>query len=206
MRLVIVRHYKTEINAQHRIMGWGDSPPVKGWEQDLLAVLERLQQLDIRFDAVYTSGLNRARVTGEFYANRLGVEVLCSDEALNEVNYGKLFKKSKKWVAAHVPEYKTDPGFIFPAGESFSQMQQRSVGCVERLIECEADCTLLLVVHAGVVRGLICHFLQLPYAPNLKRRISHRYIGDFLFEDGRCRSYGELGSYSDFVKEKIVLL
>ena len=53
--------------------------------------------------------------------------------ALNEVNYGSLYRKSKKWVAANVPEYKTDPDFVFPGGESFNQMQARSVELVRKL-------------------------------------------------------------------------
>ena len=60
------------------------------------------------------------------------------------------------------------------------------------------------MVHAGVIRGLICHYLGLPYAPNLRRRISHRYIGLFEFETEFCRKYDELGTLSSVVKDGIV--
>jgi alpha-ribazole phosphatase len=206
VRLLVVRHYKTQINAKRHIMGWGDSPPINGWERDMLAVLDRLQAMDLRIDAIYTSGLKRARATGEFYANQLAVEGLFSDDALNEVNYGSLFDKSKKWVAQHVPEYKTDPDFVFPEGESFTQMQQRSIAFVESLTGRDEEQTLLLVVHAGVVRGMICHYLGLDYGQNLKRRVSHRYIGDFQFGRSRLQGYDELGSHSDFVSDGILSL
>ena len=204
MRLFLVRHYRTEINAQSCIMGWGDSPPVEGWEWDLVAVAKDLESADLDASCVYTSELQRARATGAYFAQELAIPELISDAALNEVNYGELFRRSKKWVAAHVPEYKTDPDYVFPGGESFHQMQQRSLAFVQGLVAHHPSQNLLLVVHAGVIRGLICHFLALPYASNLKRKISHRYIGEFQFESGRCISYNEWGSPSGFVKQAVI--
>jgi broad specificity phosphatase PhoE len=66
------------------------------------------------------------------------------------------------------------------------------------------DKTLLIVVHAGVIRGLISHFLELDYASNLKRRIGHQYIGDFTIENSVCVRYDELGKPSGFVKDGII--
>lgn len=204
MNLYVVRHYKTLINAESRIMGWGDSPPVDGWELDLLAVSRRLKKAGIQFDRIYTSQLKRAQATGEFFARRHEVEKINSVAAVNEVNYGKLFRKSKGWVAKNIPEYKTDPDFVFPNGESFTQMRERSVGFVQHLLTKLPDEDVLLVAHAGVIRGLVCHYLGLPYAPNLKQRVSHRYIGLFEFDGERCRKYDELGSHSDFVRKQII--
>jgi broad specificity phosphatase PhoE len=204
MNLYVVRHYKTLINAESRIMGWGDSPPVDGWELDLLAVSRRLKKAGIRFERIYTSQLKRAQATGEFFARRHKVAKIQSVAAVNEVDYGKLFRQSKKWVAENIPEYKTDPDFVFPDGESFTQMQERSVAFVQQLIAKSSNEDVLVVAHAGVIRGLVCHYLGLPYAPNLKQRISHRYIGMFEFEGERCRKYDELGSHSDFVRKHII--
>lgn len=204
MRLIVVRHYKTQINLESRIMGWGDSPPVDGWEADLIDVDRRLAEAGFDIAEVHTSNLERARRTGQFYAERRSVPVQCASETLNEVDYGTLFQHSKKWVAEHVPEYKTDPDYIFENGESFRQMQSRSIARVQTLASRHDKQTLLLVIHAGVVRGLICHYLQLPYAPNLARRISHRYIGVFEFDQGQCHRYTEIGTHSDFIADGIV--
>lgn len=206
MRLLLLRHYKTQNNAQRLIMGWGDSPPVEDWECDLVAVARELEEADLNAHCIYTSELQRARATGEYLASSLDIPELISDPALNEVNYGTLFQHSKSWVAKHVPEYKTDPDFVFPDGESFSQMQRRSVAFVEDLAERRPGETLLLVAHAGVIRGLICHFLDLPYAPNLQRSVSHRYIGEFLFDGRRCQDYNERGSLSEFVDQAVIQL
>jgi broad specificity phosphatase PhoE len=85
-------------------------------------------------------------------------------------------------------------------------MQRRSVDFVLSLEARHAQSTLLLVVHAGVIRGLVCHFLGLDYAPNLKHKISHRYIGEMTIEAGRCTGYHEFGALSGFVTSGVVRL
>ncbi|MEN8107435.1 MAG: histidine phosphatase family protein [Pseudomonadota bacterium] len=204
MRVIITRHYKTLINASEQILGWGDSPRDKGWRADVEFVGARLRENGIRFDAVYSSDLERSRRTAMFHARLLGIHIIHDTPALNEVNYGKLYKKKKKWVAEHYPRHKKDPDFVYPGGESFRQMQQRSVSYLSSLAKTQPQQTVLIVVHAGVVRGLVSHFLGLHYADNLKHRISHRYIGDFLFDGETCVRYDELGKPSGFVREGVI--
>ena len=201
MRAIITRHYKTIINASDQILGWGDSPRDKGWKADVEFVSSRLHENGINFDAVYSSDLERSRQTAMFHAKLFGIHIIHDTKALNEVNYGKLYKKKKKWVAEHYPLHKKDPDFVYPEGESFSQMQQRSVSFIASLAQAKQQQTILIVAHAGVIRGLVSHFLGLNYADNLKRKISHRYIGDFQFEGQNCVSYDELGKPSGFVSE-----
>lgn len=206
MRVIVVRHYKTVNNVQQRIMGWGDAPPAPDWEQDLISVDGRLRAREIGFDAVYSSRLERAKQTARYYAARYGLARVTAAQALNEVNYGSLYQKPKSWVVQYVPEYKTDPDFVYPEGESFRQMQRRSVDFLVGLEKGHRRQILLLVVHAGVIRGLVCHFLGLDFGMNLKRKVSHRYIGDFVIEDGVCVSYDELGKPSGFVSDGVIAM
>ena len=206
MRAIVVRHYKTLLNASDRILGWGDAPRVDGWRADVNYVENKLREEFINFDAIYSSGLERARQTAMFYARLHRIHIVHDSPELKEVNYGSLYGKSKKWVAKHIPEHKKDPDYVYPEGESFSQMQQRSVGFLLSLTESCPGQTFLFVVHAGVIRGLVSHFLGLDYAENLKRKISHRYIGQFEFEGGECKRYDELGQKSGFVRSGAVKL
>ena len=201
MRVIITRHYKTIINASDQILGWGDSPRDKGWKADVEFVSTRMRERGINFDAVYSSDLERSRQTAMFHANLLGIHIIHDSTALNEVNYGELYKKKKKWVAEHYPRHKKDPDFVYPRGESFRQMQQRSVSYISTLAEKYPEQTVLIVVHAGVIRWLVSHFLGLNYADHLNHKISHRYIGDFLFEGKTCVRYDELGKSSGFISE-----
>jgi broad specificity phosphatase PhoE len=204
MRLVIVRHYKTASNESGKIIGWGDSPPVKGWRQDISFVNDTLRQSKIQIDRIYTSELRRARNTGLFYAYSLGVKKVHHSAEINEINYGDISKKSKQWVRQHIPEYKKDPDFIYPNGESFRQMQKRSIDYIIEIAEKHPDDVVMVVVHAGIIRGLICHFLGLDYASNLNQNVGHRYIGIFDIKDKNCCHYDEAGAKSGFVKQGII--
>ena len=141
-----------------------------------------------------------------FYARSNRIHIVHDSPQLNEVNYGLLYGKSKKWVAKHIPEHKKDPDYVYPEGESFRQMQQRSVSFLVSLTESCPGQTLLFVVHAGVIRGLVSHCLGLQYAENLKQKISHRYIGQLEFEGAECKRYDELGQKSGFVQSGAVKL
>ena len=202
MRAIVVRHYKTLLNRSGQIMGWKDAPRDKDWLADVGFVDERLRQHGIRFDAIYCSDLERARQTAMYYGRSHGIHILHDSAALNELDYGLLSSKSKKWVENNVPEHKKDPDFVYPEGESFRQMQQRSVAFLATLAQARPDDTVLLVVHAGVIRGLVSYFLGLEYAEHLKRKISHRYIGEFVFSGSSCVRYDELGKLSGFVREQ----
>jgi len=204
MRAVITRHYKTLSNASERILGWGNSPRYKGWRADVAFVGAQLRKRGVSFDAVYSSDLERSRQTAMFHARLMGIHVIHDTLALNEVNYGQLYGKTKKWVAEHYPRHKKDPDLVYPGGECFRQMQQRSVSYLSSLALTHPQQTVLIVVHAGVIRGLVSHFLGLNYAENLKHKISHRYIGDFLFDGETCVRYEELGKLSGFMRESVI--
>jgi len=206
MRVVLVRHYKTVNNLARRIMGWADARRAPDWESDLVQVDAALGASGIRFDACYSSALDRARKTLRYLATKRGCRQLQESAALNEVNYGDLTQRRKSWAAKKYPEYKTDADFVFPGGESFRQMQRRSVALVLSLQQVHAADNLLLVVHAGVLRGLVSHFLGLDLTANLKRKISHRYVGELVIEHDDCVYYDELGRHSGFVRDGIVAI
>ena len=128
------------------------------------------------------------------------ISTLKQHPELREVNYGSLYRKSKKWVEQHIPEYKTDPDYVFPEGESFREMQKRSARCLGELAEKHEDKTILILGHAGVKRGLVCQFLDLNYGKNLRQKISQSYIGDFQFIGNKCVGYRELGQPSGFIE------
>lgn len=200
MRAIVVRHYKTLLNSSGKIMGWTDAPRHADWLADVEFVDDRLRKQGIKFDAIYSSDLERARQTAMYYGRSHGINIVHDSAALNELDYGLLSSKSKRWVAKHVPEHKKDPDFVCPEGESFRQMQKRSVAFLTALAGIRPDDTILVVVHAGVIRGLVSQFLGLEYADHLKRKISHRYIGEFVFANAACVSYDELGKLSGFVR------
>ena len=206
MRIILVRHYKTTSNETGKIMGWGDAPPAKNWQEDTNHVAKVLLNAHLNAQIIYTSSLTRAINTGKFYADILGIKQVQDTPALNEVNYGKLYNKSKKWAEKFVHGHKKDPDLVYPDGESFNQMKSRCIAFVESISKKHADETVLIVVHAGIIRSLVSHFLKLDYANNLTRKIGHRYIGDFTIKGKHCSRHNELGKESGFITDGIIKL
>lgn len=204
MRIVVVRHYKTTSNESGKIMGWGDAPPAKNWQEDPNYVAKVLLSANLDTQIIYTSSLARAINTGKFYADNMGIKRVKDSPALNEVNYGKLYNKSKKWAERFVRGHKKDPDLVYPDGESFNQMKTRCIAFVESLAKKHADETVLLVVHAGIIRSFVSHCMKLDYANNLTRKIGHRYIGEFIFNGKHCSQYKELGKESGFISDGII--
>ncbi|MDH3220814.1 MAG: histidine phosphatase family protein [Gammaproteobacteria bacterium] len=202
--MILTRHYKTRTNQEGRILGWGDSPPGDDWKSDIDYIDARLREHGVQFDAAYSSDLERSRRTTMIHAENLGIETVESAPELNEVHYGELQKKKKSSVAELFPQHKLSPDLVYPRGESFRQMQQRSLDYLLSVLTGRAGQTILVVSHAGVIRGIVSHFLGLEYAENLKRRIPFRYIGDFLFDGTRCIRYDELGKLSGFVRDNVI--
>jgi broad specificity phosphatase PhoE len=206
MRIILVRHYKTLFNVSGQIMGWGDSPKAENWLEDLLFVETVLTARGVLPDIVYSSALGRARHTGDYFAEKFELRTAHHRQQLNEINYGILTEKSKKWVTQHFPEHKTDADFVYPQGESFNSMQSRAVGFVDHLLESPQRGTTLCVVHAGVIRALVSHYLKLNFGAQLKRRISHRFIGVLDFDSSNCCTYEEWGEPSGFIVDGVVAL
>jgi broad specificity phosphatase PhoE len=134
------------------------------------------------------------------YAEALGGPEVIAVPELKEINYGKLQTKDKSWVYREFPRHKKDPDLVYPDGESFRQMQQRSIRFISSLAVTHPRQTVLIVSHAGVIRGVISGYLGLEYAASLKQKIPFRYIGDFLFTGENCTRYDELGKPSGFVR------
>lgn len=204
MRAILIRHCKTDFNASGRIMGWSDSPRVENWLEDMHYIEDVLRQKGAQPDLVYCSKLGRSQHTGEYFATQLGAEGPVSCLQFNEVNYGSLAEKPKKWVSANYPQHKQDPDFVYPNGESFRQMQQRSVELLTELSVKHPSNCLLIVAHAGVIRGLLSHFMKLEYTEQLKRRVSHRFIGVMDLAEGNCGNYEEWGEPSEFITEQVL--
>jgi broad specificity phosphatase PhoE len=204
MRVILTRHYQTQSNVEGRILGWGDSPPHRDWKVNVDFIDSRLHENDLDFDAVYSSDLKRARQTAKIFAGSFGIPNVIAIPELKEINYGNVQKKKKSWVGEHYPQHKKDPDLVYPDGESFRQMQQRSVEYLSSLAATHPRQTVLIVSHAGVIRGIISHFLGLEYALSLKHSVSFRYIGDFLFDGENCLSYDELGKPSGFVQDGVI--
>jgi len=124
------------------------------------AVGERLAKL-AKVDAVYASPLERTRETAGAIATALGLKVKV-DKGLLEADIGdwtgqelKTVRKAPEWKIVH--SYPS--GFRFPGGESFVEMQARTISALERLRLAHPGQTIVAVSHADTIKAAVAHAL-----------------------------------------------
>jgi len=114
-----------------------------------------------RVEAVYASPLERTRETAGAIAKALGLKVKL-DKGLLEADIGdwtgqelKVVRRTPEWKIVH--SYPS--GFRFPGGESFVEMQTRTVSALERLRLAHPGQTIVAVSHADTIKAAVAHAL-----------------------------------------------
>jgi probable phosphomutase (TIGR03848 family) len=114
-----------------------------------------------RFEAVYSSPMERARETAGPIAEALGLPVTVERE-LTECDFGEWTGAELKALARR-PEWKGvqrwPSGFRFPGGESFLEMQARVLGAVERLRNRHQGAAVVAVSHADPIKAVVAEAL-----------------------------------------------
>ncbi|MEI8239985.1 MAG: MSMEG_4193 family putative phosphomutase [Actinomycetota bacterium] len=110
-------------------------------------------------DAIYASPLERARETAAPIAKARNLKVQI-DKGLLECDFGD-------WTGAELknlmklPEWNTvqraPSTFTFPGGESFTAMQNRIVGAIDRLRAKHPGGTIVCVSHADPIKAAVAH-------------------------------------------------
>jgi len=119
---------------------------------------ERLKVLT-KVDAIYASPLERAKETAAPIAKALGLRTSI-DKGLLECDFGdwtggelkKLMKKPEWSTVQRAPST-----FRFPNGESFTEMQTRMVGAVDRLRVEHRGGVVVCVSHADPIKAVLTH-------------------------------------------------
>ena len=124
------------------------------------AVAARIGALE-NVEAVYASPLERTRETAAPIGKAVGVPVK-ADRGLLECEFGE-WTGRKLSELNKLPEWKTvqqyPSGFRFPGGESFTEMQLRMVGAMDRLGAAHRGKTVVLVSHADPIKAAVAHAL-----------------------------------------------
>ena len=163
-RLCIVRHGETAWNAEHRVQGQLDVPlNAIGLAQELAASRVLAQE---KFDAIYSSDLQRARQTAAPAAELLSLDVIV-DEALRERHYGIFERLTYAEVKVKFPEdyarfAARDPDYAFRTGESLKEFSARSIAVISRIAKQNAGRNVLVFTHGGVLDKLYRHVTGLP--------------------------------------------
>ena len=164
LRLYLIRHGEVEGVALGKLLGRTDTPlSERGLEQSRqLAEILSASQLS----AVYSSDLERARMTAETIAKQSELQIQES-AAWREIDMGewegRTFAALYEEAPSLVAQLFNDPAsFAYPHGESFRVFTARVRGALDQLLTTHNSSNVALIAHGGVCRVIIGDVLGIP--------------------------------------------
>lgn len=178
--LVLVRHGQSEWNEKNLFTGWRDPPLTqKGTEEASLAGV-KLKALNLKFDAAYTSALQRAQETLRLILHEMGQDCpVIKDAALNERDYGDLAglnkaEAAKKFGDEQVHIWRRSYDIPPPGGESLKDTAARVMPYYDREIRPRILLGehILVSAHGNSLRALVMSLENLSRDQILLREIA----------------------------------
>ena len=167
MKLHLLRHGETDINAAGRLQGSTDS---------VLTPLGRRQARDVGVaslawnpTAIYCSPLSRARDVADQISSATGIPVSL-EPRITEMDMGALEGVTIQQMRDGWPElyqgWRKDASSVtMPNGESLGIVQQRAMEAIAEFDERhDADDTVIAVTHNFTIRCIVAAVLDLPLA------------------------------------------
>ncbi len=156
-----IRHGLPEGGNRYRGSGIDDPLSETGWQQ-----MWQAMGSDSQWDLVVSSPLLRCRAFADEFASRHGLQCLIEPD-LTEVGFGDWEGKTRQQLIGldqqAFERFYQDPVRYPPVGaEPVSRLRQRVGAVFERLAGQHADQQVLVVAHAGVMRAVISHVLDVP--------------------------------------------
>jgi len=161
--LYLMRHGAIEAMEEKRFIGQIDLPLSPDGRKQAERQARRL--MDIPFSGIWCSDLKRAYETAAIVSRDRGLALLSAPE-LREINLGRWDGVAMTQIREQFPDFWQSRGddivhFRPPEAESFADLQQRVVPFI-RHIASQSDGNTLIITHAGVIRVMLCHVLQMP--------------------------------------------
>ncbi len=185
MKIWIARHGQTRFNKQHLMQGTTDEPLNETGIRQAEEMRKHFK--DIRFDAVYSSPLKRAVVTGSILSG-LSPEQIVTDERLTEVHFGSYELKYFYHLGPKMSLYWALPE-MFPAPEgveTVSSMVERSSSFLRELEQKDYE-TVLISCHGGIMRALSGYLMDRPNGIYWRPKPKNCEMRLFEAENGRHR-------------------
>lgn len=163
-KIYLTRHGETLWNIQKRMQGWNDSPLTQKGIIQAKLLEKRLS--NIEFSAIYTSPLGRAKATATIIKGTRNIPMIES-EKLKEINLGlweglsaeeiENIDKDQQYNFWNKPQlYKPN------TGETFQDVNKRTMEFVMEAIETHKDTNILIVTHAVAVKSIMSYFEDRP--------------------------------------------
>lgn len=163
MKIYILRHGETNLNAKAVLQGRLDEPLNQNG-RDLADVTGKALQ-GVHFDCCISSPLCRSRETAELVLRNSGNDIpITIDERIIEVDFGKMEGVEKAAMTDEDRRFFTDPFRFagFTGGESLRDVCNRTQAFLKELVAKDDGRTYLISTHGCAMRGMVNYLLEEP--------------------------------------------
>jgi alpha-ribazole phosphatase len=181
MDIYLIRHTKTA-TEKRLCYGQSDVALSPDFEVDAQKLLEKLPDLSVECQ-VFSSPLSRCLQLAEKLS-----QTVTADKRLLELDFGNwencFFDGLDSDVFRHWTEHYVDVSP--PNGESFTDLCRRAASFWQEVVLLDRE-QVVIVTHAGVIRAILAHVLNLPLANAFRFHIDSgsihklQYINDYTF-------------------------
>lgn len=154
--------------------------------------------------AIYTSPLQRCRMTAEAISAACGGLAFSAIEALNDLDYGLWQWRTHEEVQAEDPTafrlWRSAPHFVrFPKGESLQDLVSRTFDALREVLARHPEESVVLVGHDSVNRALLLQLLDQPLSAYWRLSQDPCGVSEIDIENGltRVRRINEIGHLAD---------
>lgn len=163
-RIFLIRHGETTDEETGRVFKGTTDIPLS--EKGVARMRKAGQFLSsFKLDAVYTSALSRCMQSGEFIASHQGVDIRVEPQ-FNEIHFGlwegQTFQEIKRSYPEELKAWLADlENEAPPDGEALPDAQRRIVAAFGGILDRHSGDSCAIVAHAGTLRLILCHLLEL---------------------------------------------
>ncbi len=183
MDIYLIRHTKTDTEPG-LCYGQTDVALANSFATEVKALRNKLPELN--HAKVFSSPLMRCVQLAQEFAVTVN-----TDDRLLEVNFGDWENSRFDSIDRHVMQQWTE-NFVNqppPHGESFVDLCQRTTSFWQHLLTIDSE-QVVVVTHAGVIRALLVHILEIPLANAFQFQIDlgsvhkFQYLNDYIYVKG----------------------
>ena len=190
--LILVRHGQSEWNEKNLFTGWENPGLTKKGANEAKNAGMLINNLNIKFDHLFTSVLDRAKLTGTIILENIkqkDIDII-ENKALNERFYGDLQGLNKdecrqKWGAEQVQIWRRSYDVGPPGGESLKETGDRVLPYyLSEIYPLILDGkNVLVAAHGNSLRSLIKHLDKLSADEIVKLEIPTGAPIQYIFND-----------------------
>ncbi len=180
MKLTLIRHTALQV-ASGLCYGQSDIDVAVSFHDGLATLKTAL--IDTKFDAIYTSPLQRCTKLANGLAGALNMGDTQEDIRLKELHFGDWEMQAWDDIPRDIFDaWANDYANLAPPnGESFTQLQQRGISILDEMLAKHRNESIAVITHGGMIRAYLAHVLNMPLKGLFRFNVDYASVTELDF-------------------------